>query len=233
MDQNQDKSEFSTNANASHSGGHGQGSVANRAPTAETLSRGTKTETVKTKSKKAKSDGPTEIKRYKNRKLYNSCGSLYVTLSDVRDMIRAKEDFHVVDGKTGEDITQLTLIQIIYKTERNLEQFAPVDVLKDIVNTGDGTFSSYLAHLGLFSEDNAKKQIKAQKATADDSRTEAPQKPQQKEEGIPPASFEDVKQTLQERVVKAVNQDSKNDDGAALKLPTPDRSFEDNFSDKS
>ena len=61
----------------------------------------------------AKSEGPVAIKKYANRRLYNTGTSTYVTLEDLATMVKNGEDFAVSDAKTGEDITPSVLKQII------------------------------------------------------------------------------------------------------------------------
>ena len=65
----------------------------------------------------AKSDEPVTIKKYANRRLYNTGTSSYVTLEDLASMVKAGEDFVVYDAKTGEDITRSVLAQIIFEQE--------------------------------------------------------------------------------------------------------------------
>jgi polyhydroxyalkanoate synthesis repressor PhaR len=65
----------------------------------------------------AKSDQPTTIKKYANRRLYNTGTSTYVTLEDLATMVKHGEDFLVYDAKTGDDITRQVLAQIIFEQE--------------------------------------------------------------------------------------------------------------------
>ncbi|MCY4563755.1 MAG: polyhydroxyalkanoate synthesis repressor PhaR [Gammaproteobacteria bacterium] len=58
-----------------------------------------------------------ELKKYPNRRLYNTTESRYVTIEDVRKLIVAGESIHVVDGKGGEDITRSVLLQILAEQE--------------------------------------------------------------------------------------------------------------------
>src|ERR1700761_5959816 len=60
---------------------------------------------------------PTTIKKYANRRLYNTASSAYVTLADLAAMVKSGEDFIVYDAKTGEDITRSVLTQIIFEQE--------------------------------------------------------------------------------------------------------------------
>ncbi len=75
------------------------------------------------------------VKRYANRKLYDTERSCYVTLEDISMMIKAGEEVRVVDNKTGEDLTSVTLAQIIFETEKK-SSFMPLGVLRDIIQNG-------------------------------------------------------------------------------------------------
>ena len=70
----------------------------------------------------AKSDQPTTIKKYANRRLYNTGTSTYVTLEDLAAMVKEGEDFLVYDAKTGDDITRSVLAQIIFEQENKAGQ---------------------------------------------------------------------------------------------------------------
>ena len=67
----------------------------------------------------AKSEDPVTIKKYANRRLYNTGTSTYVTLEDLAAMVKAGEDFVVYDAKTGDDITHSVLKQIIVERARH------------------------------------------------------------------------------------------------------------------
>ena len=84
------------------------------------------------------------IKRYQNRKLYDTHESSYVTLDEIAKMIRNGEDLKVIDNKTKNDITAATLTQLLYESEKKLKLQPSVDLLKEIIRTGDGSFSGYI-----------------------------------------------------------------------------------------
>jgi polyhydroxyalkanoate synthesis repressor PhaR len=63
----------------------------------------------------AKAQEPVTIKKYANRRLYNTGTSAYVTLEDLAVMVKSGEDFVVYDAKTGDDITRSVLTQIIFE----------------------------------------------------------------------------------------------------------------------
>jgi polyhydroxyalkanoate synthesis repressor PhaR len=84
------------------------------------------------------------IKRYQNRKLYDTHQSCYVTLEEISQMIKNGDDLRVIDNKTKNDITQATLTQLLYETERKAANPVPVELLKEIIRKGDGSFSGYV-----------------------------------------------------------------------------------------
>jgi polyhydroxyalkanoate synthesis repressor PhaR len=103
------------------------------------------------------------IKRYGNRKLYDTKESVYVTLADLSKMVRANEQFIVIENKTKNDITAITLTQVIFENEKKAAEFMPVTTLSDIIKT-TGNISKYLLKFGLFTQEQMLKQEK-QKAT--------------------------------------------------------------------
>jgi polyhydroxyalkanoate synthesis repressor PhaR len=132
------------------------------------------------------------IKRYQNRKLYDTQQSCYVTLDDIAKMIRSSEDVMVIDNKTKNDITAATLTQIIFEAEKKASQYAPLFTLREIIQNGNGSISRYLAKLGAFPQDYAEKQAAAQAEAA-----------QKMENGK--VYTDDMKKSLDERVASAAN----------------------------
>ncbi len=79
-------------------------------------------------------DEPVTIKKYANRRLYNTGTSTYVTLEDLAIMVKAGEDFVVFDAKTGEDITRSVLAQIIFEQENKEGQnLLPINFLRQLI----------------------------------------------------------------------------------------------------
>jgi polyhydroxyalkanoate synthesis repressor PhaR len=77
---------------------------------------------------------PVTIKKYANRRLYNTGTSSYVTLEDLAKMVKAGEDFVVYDAKTGEDITRSVLAQIIFEQENKEGQnLLPINFLRQLI----------------------------------------------------------------------------------------------------
>jgi polyhydroxyalkanoate synthesis repressor PhaR len=81
-----------------------------------------------------KSAEPVTIKKYANRRLYNTGTSAYVTLEDLAAMVKTGEDFVVYDAKTGEDITRTVLAQIIFEQENKEGQnLLPIAFLRQLI----------------------------------------------------------------------------------------------------
>lgn len=85
------------------------------------------------------------IKRYQNRKLYDTDASCYVTLDEIAEMIQQGEEVAVVDNRNQKDITASTLTQIIFEKQKKSESPVPIATLRHIIRTGDGSFSGFLS----------------------------------------------------------------------------------------
>src|ERR1700689_1733410 len=81
------------------------------------------------------------IKRYANRKLYDTEHSRYVTLDQISEMIRAGDDVKIVDNKTKEDLTTVTLAQIIFEEEKKQRSFLPLGAMRNIIQSGGQWFA--------------------------------------------------------------------------------------------
>ncbi|MEP7221070.1 MAG: polyhydroxyalkanoate synthesis repressor PhaR [Novosphingobium sp.] len=100
-------------------------------------------------------DGETVvIKKYANRRLYNTQSSSYITLEHLATMTREGIDFKVVDAKTGADITHQILTQIIMDEEANGEQMLPVSFLRQLISMYGNSMQSLLPHYLEASMDN-------------------------------------------------------------------------------
>ena len=86
-----------------------------------------------TKSKTANQSEPVVIKKYANRRLYNTETSSYITLDLLSQMTREGREFTVVDAKTGEDITHNVLTQIIMEEEQRGKNMLPVNFLRQLI----------------------------------------------------------------------------------------------------
>lgn len=81
----------------------------------------------------AKTDEPTIIKKYANRRLYNTGTSSYVTLEDLAEMVKNEELFVVFDAKSGDDITRSVLTQIIFEQENKGQNLLPIAFLRQLI----------------------------------------------------------------------------------------------------
>lgn len=79
------------------------------------------------------------IKRYPNRKLYDTEAKRYVTLENIAQMIQTGRDVQVIDHETGEDLTNLTLSQIIFEQEKRGSGLLPRSLLTNLVRAGNDT----------------------------------------------------------------------------------------------
>lgn len=91
---------------------------------------------------------PRVIKRYANRKLYDTQRSRYVTLDQIADMIRAGQDVKIVDNNTKEDLTSITLAQIIFEQEKKQNSFLSLPAMKNIIQSGGASLSELASQAG-------------------------------------------------------------------------------------
>jgi polyhydroxyalkanoate synthesis repressor PhaR len=83
----------------------------------------------------ASSDRPRRIiKRYSNRKLYDTKDSRYVTLLQIAEMVRSGEEVQIIDNNTKDDLTEITLAQIIYEEQKAHSRSVPLQTLKEIIH---------------------------------------------------------------------------------------------------
>jgi polyhydroxyalkanoate synthesis repressor PhaR len=75
------------------------------------------------------------IKRYSNRKLYDTKDSRYVTLLQIAEMVRTNEEVQIIDNNTKEDLTEVTLAQIIYEEQKAHSRNVPLQTLKELIHT--------------------------------------------------------------------------------------------------
>ena len=84
------------------------------------------------------------IKKYANRRLYNTSTSTYVTLDDLAVMVKGGTDFLVYDAKTGEDLTRAVLAQIIFEQENKKDGILPVSFLRQLIQFYGDNFQAML-----------------------------------------------------------------------------------------
>jgi len=110
----------------------------------------------------AKSQDPVTIKKYANRRLYNTGTSTYVTLEDLAEMVKGGEDFVVFDAKSGEEITRSVLTQIIFEQENKEGQnLLPVAFLRQLIRFyGDSMQMLVPRYLEVSMDSLAREQVK-------------------------------------------------------------------------
>lgn len=84
------------------------------------------------------------IKKYANRRLYNTATSSYVTLDHLAEMVRNGEEFHVIDAKSGEDLTRSVLTQIIFEQENKGQNMLPVPFLRQLIGLYGDNLQSFV-----------------------------------------------------------------------------------------
>jgi len=84
------------------------------------------------------------IKKYGNRRLYDTLGSRYVNLDDIAVMIRKGKQVQVVDAKTGEDLTRVTLTQIITEDAKETPTGLPLELLRQLIVATDQTRQEFI-----------------------------------------------------------------------------------------
>lgn len=93
---------------------------------------------------KAKENQPVIIKKYANRRLYDTQVSAYITLEDLCDRVKKGSEFIVLDAKTGQDLTRQILTQIIFEQETKGSQILPTDFLRSVIRFYDGQMQGVL-----------------------------------------------------------------------------------------
>ena len=92
----------------------------------------------------AKSSGKVTIKKYANRRLYDTESSAYITLDRLAEMVREGQEFEVVDAKTGEDITRHVLTQIIVDEEARGSTMLPLNFLKQLIGLYGNSMQNFV-----------------------------------------------------------------------------------------
>jgi polyhydroxyalkanoate synthesis repressor PhaR len=91
---------------------------------------------------------PRVIKRYANRKLYDTQRSRYVTLDQISEMIRDGEDVQILDNNTKEDLTSITLAQIIFEEEKKQKSFLPLHAMRHLIQSGGESLQELVTQAG-------------------------------------------------------------------------------------
>ncbi|MFN4134013.1 MAG: polyhydroxyalkanoate synthesis repressor PhaR [Novosphingobium sp.] len=109
----------------------------------------------------SKNGGTVIIKKYANRRLYNTSTSSYITLDHLAQMVKDNIDFKVIDAKTGADLTHSILAQIIMEEESAGEQMLPTNFLRQLISMYGNSMQAFLpgyleASMEHFRENQAK-----------------------------------------------------------------------------
>jgi polyhydroxyalkanoate synthesis repressor PhaR len=108
---------------------------------------------------------PVVIKKYANRRLYNTSTSMYVTLDHLAQMVKDKTDFVVYDAKSGDDITRSVLTQIIFEEEGKGQNLLPISFLRQLIGFyGDNLQGLIPQYLDMSMQSFAKNQEQMRKA---------------------------------------------------------------------
>jgi len=137
------------------------------------------------------------VKRYANRKLYDTQRSRYVTLEQIADMIRSGEDVKIVDNNSKEDLTAITLTQIIFEEEKK-QSFLTLSALRNIIQSGASNITQVATQAGervrgIFKrEDGENGEVKAEESTGGHPIREFLERSQQ--------TFDDWQKKVDERI---------------------------------
>ncbi|HSK05443.1 MAG TPA: polyhydroxyalkanoate synthesis regulator DNA-binding domain-containing protein [Kofleriaceae bacterium] len=117
---------------------------------------------------------PRIIKRYANRKLYDTEHSRYVTLDQISEMIRNGDDVKIVDNKTKEDLTTVTLAQIIFEEEKKQRSFLPLNAMRNIIQSGGQFFAEAQRRVqsilpGKWKDDGTEREDKADEEASEEA----------------------------------------------------------------
>lgn len=84
------------------------------------------------------------VKKYQNRKLYDTKNSCYITLEDIAKMVKQGEEVKVIDNKTKGDVTSIILTQILVDQEKATKSILPLTMLRDIIQKGEGSLFDFI-----------------------------------------------------------------------------------------
>ena len=87
---------------------------------------------------------PRKIKRYSNRKLYDTKESQYITLDEIANLVKAGEEIQILDNRNGNDLTEVTLAQILFEEQKKQTMRMSLQALKEIIRSGGSTISDFI-----------------------------------------------------------------------------------------
>ena len=151
----------------------------------------------------AEADSPRVIKKYPNRRLYDTQHSSYITLTQVRELVMAHTPFVVRDAKTGEDLTRSILLQIILEEEAGGAPMFTEAMLANIIRFYGHTMQG---HMGSFIEKNVQMFTDFQAKMAEQGGVDAWAKMMQMPNPLMPAAYAEQMQKMQEQMQKQTEQ---------------------------
>ena len=106
------------------------------------------------------------IKRYQNRKLYDTHQSCYVTLEEIAHIVREGHEIVVIDNRTKNDITYNTQIQLLFDQERKSDKVGDTELLKRVIRSAEGTFTGYIKELEVTEGEESEDSVVDEESTA-------------------------------------------------------------------
>jgi polyhydroxyalkanoate synthesis repressor PhaR len=94
------------------------------------------------------------IKKYQNRKLYDTKDSCYITLEEIAELIRKGEEIKVIDNRTKSDVTSIILTQILVDQEKSAKSILPLTMLREIIQRGQGSLFDFIQRYVLLGVDS-------------------------------------------------------------------------------
>ena len=143
------------------------------------------------------------IKKYPNRRLYDTATSTYITLAEVKQLVMERENIVVKDAKTGEDLTRSIFLQIILEEEAGGAPMLTEAMLANIIRFYGHTMQG---HMGSFIEKNVQMFTDFQSKMAEQGGTDAWAKMLQMPNPLMPASYTEQMQKMQEQMQKQTEQ---------------------------
>ncbi len=141
-------------------------------------------------------DKPIVIKRYENRKLYDTNRSTYVTLQDIAHLIRDGHEVQVIDARTNEDLTKSTLALIILEEERQKKNPLPLNLMYQLIKYGEALQGTFQEAVSSGFEALLTSQIEAQKRMREWAEATVPKPTPPPEARTEPAAVASLKDEL-------------------------------------
>ena len=110
------------------------------------------------------------IKRYANRKLYDTLQSCYVTLDEIAELVKEGEEVRIVDNTTREDLTAVTLAQILFEAEKRKKKSLPLSTLRHLIQSGGELIEKTIRQPVENIRTGTEKRVNAAIAVKDDAR---------------------------------------------------------------